>query len=229
MPSPTSETAEQILQDALAEWQIALAPTQLSQFRTYADLLVDWNANRMNLTRLTAPEEIAISHFLDSLAISQVCQVPHSARLIDVGTGPGFPGLAIKILRPDMKLTLLEATQKKLTFCREVAAQTGLENVNFVHGRAEATGESTGFRGMFDVVTARAVAPMEKLILWTEPFIARNGVFVAWKGPSAEDEMAAARSVFRRLKLSWRIVPITLPLSGDPLRVHRYIVCQREV
>ncbi len=225
----TPESPEEILQAALSEWQIALTPEQSAQFRAYADLLVDWNANRMNLTRLTSPHDIAISHFLDSLAITQICRIPHNARLIDVGTGAGFPGLAIKILRPDIKLTLLEATQKKLTFCQEVATQLGLQNTNFVHGRAEETGESRSFRGMFDVVTARAVAPMEKLVQWTEPFVSEAGCIVAWKGPSAEDEMAAAGREFRRRKLSWRICPVGLPLSGDPQRVNRYILCQREV
>jgi len=135
----------------------------------------------------------------------------------------------MKILRPDIRLTLLEATAKKLRFCEEVARLAQLDGCEFLHGRAEETGEKHRFRGMFDVVTARAVASMDRLIPWAEPFLAKDGVFIAWKGPSAEDEMRDASSIARRLKIAWRIVPVPLPLSGSPLRVHQYIVCHREV
>ncbi|HEY3332559.1 MAG TPA: 16S rRNA (guanine(527)-N(7))-methyltransferase RsmG [Capsulimonadaceae bacterium] len=219
----------EILQAALDTWGITLTEKQCAQFSLYNDTLVDWNANRMNLTRLVDPESVAILHFLDSLAFTQFCPIPHGARLIDVGAGAGFPGLAIKILRPDIRLTLLEATAKKLKFCEEIARLSELTDVNFVHGRAEETGERREFRGMFDVATARAVASMNKLVPWVEPFLAKNGVFLAWKGPSAEDETREAAAVAHKLKIAWRVSPVTLPLSGNPPRVHRYVICHREV
>jgi len=221
--------AVDILEAALADWNIVLTDEQHVRFETYARLLVDWNTHRMNLTRLTSENDIAIGHFLDSLAITQVCRIPNKAKLLDVGSGAGFPGLAIKIMRPDLHVTLLEATAKKLLFCREIIETCSLSDVETIHGRAEETGETRKNRGMFDVITARAVAPMSTLIPWTAGYLAPNGVLVAWKGPAAQEEMESARDVVRQMRIRWRIVPVTLPLSGEPPRVHQYVLCQREV
>ena len=102
-------------------WGLALSDTQLDQFGRYAEMLVDWNATRMNLTRLVSPQDIAVKHFLDSLALLTVLTPAQGARVIDVGTGAGLPGLALKIARPDLRVTLLDSTAKKLSFCTAVA------------------------------------------------------------------------------------------------------------
>ncbi|MDR3709143.1 MAG: 16S rRNA (guanine(527)-N(7))-methyltransferase RsmG [Capsulimonadaceae bacterium] len=224
MPSDTIS----ILETALAEWDIVLTDRQKEQFSDYADLLIEWNASRMNLTRLTAPQDIAIGHFLDSLAVIRAAVIRPDVRLIDVGTGAGFPGLPIKILRPDLRLTLLEGTAKKLLFCQTVVNRCRMTDIELIHGRAEETGTKAGFRSAYDIVTARAVAPMSRLMPWAAPFLSRGGTFVAWKGPGAAEEMEQARDVAGRLRLRWRIVPVALPLSGEPPRVHQYILCQRE-
>lgn len=220
--------AVEILQAGLAAWNIDLSDMQRRRFAVFAQLLVEWNANRMNLTRLVSPREIAVSHFLDSLAITQVCSLPRGAALLDIGAGAGFPSLPIKILRPDLNMTLLEATAKKLAFCRALSEACDFADINFIHGRAEETGKGNRIRGIFDVVTARAVAPMRILIPWAVPYLARSGVFVAWKGPAATEEMEAASDIARIHRIKWRAAPVALPLSGEPPRVHQYILCQRE-
>ena len=108
----------EILRRGASEWGLRLSEEQLTQFARYADLLTEWNATRMNLTRLTAPRDVAVKHFLDSLALLTVLTPPPGARLLDVGTGAGLPGLALKIARPDLCVTLLDGTAKKLSFCR---------------------------------------------------------------------------------------------------------------
>ena len=217
-----------ILETALAYWDINLTDDQRRCFDSYACQLVDWNTNRMNLTRLVSGHDIAIGHFLDSIAITQVYRIPSEATLLDVGAGAGFPGLPIKIMRPDLRVTLLEATAKRLLFCSSIVETCNLFNVNIIHGRADEHDKARKIRGLFDVITARAVAPMRTLIPWTIPYLAPGGILVAWKGPAAQEEMDAARDTVRHLRIRWRIVPVALPLSGEPPRAHQYILCQRE-
>jgi 16S rRNA (guanine527-N7)-methyltransferase len=221
------ESAVYLLEQALKEWGIVLTSEQRAQYDVFAKMLVEWNATRMNLTRLVTPRDIATSHFLDSIAATRLIDIPIGANVIDVGCGAGFPGLALKILRPDIKLTMLDSTAKKLSFCEAVAQENGIEDVNFVHDRAENIGKSKQFRGIFNIVTARAVASMEKLIPWTVDFLAPGGILAAWKGSSVHDEILAANECLKKYSLSWRIEEIDLPLSGDPVRTHRLVSCKK--
>lgn len=205
-------------------WNLGLTDLQISQFARYAELLVDWNANRMNLTRLTSPRDIAVKHFLDSLALLKAIDIPANARLIDVGTGPGLPGIALKIARPDLDVTLLDSTGKKLTFCRAVVDDLGLSSpssfqeegrgkVSIVHARAEDLGRSADHAGRYDLVTARAVASLDKLLVWCAPFAKRpGGRIAALKGALAQGEVDSARPVAKRLHLRLgQAISIALP------------------
>lgn len=183
-------------------WRLGLTETQLLQFVRYAELLVEWNATRMNLTRLVSPRDIAVKHFLDSLALLTILTPAINSRVIDVGTGAGLPGLALKIARPDLRVTLLDSTAKKLGFCRAVADDLGLSTVETVHARAENAAKFPKLAGKFDLVVARAVAPLETLLPWLAPFVAPGGQIAALKGASVADEIAAARPIARRLGLS---------------------------
>ena len=225
MPSETVA----ILESALANWDIVLNDRQREQFSDYADLLIEWNASRMNLTRLATPPQIAIGHFLDSIALVRAFNPARGARLVDIGTGAGFPGLALKIFRPDLSVTLIEATAKKLLFCEAVRNRCKITDSVIIHGRAEETSKKAELRAAFDIVTARAVAPMRKLLPWAVPFLKRGGTFAAWKGPGAEEEMDLARDVVDGLRIGWRIVSVTMPHSTEPPKAHRFILCQREV
>ena len=182
-------------------WQLGLTDQQLSQFARYAEILVDWNASRMNLTRLTSTQDVAVKHFLDSLALFKAIDIPDGTRLIDVGTGAGLPGIAVKIARPDVDVTLLDSTAKKLTFCQAVIDDLGLTGIRTIHGRAEELGRSTEHGGRYGLVTARAVASLDKLLGWCAPFVSQGGRIVALKGALAVEELTSARPVARTLRL----------------------------
>ncbi len=195
-------------------WHLGLTDPQMDQFVRYAEMLVEWNATRMNLTRLVSPRDIAVKHFLDSLALLTVYSPPQGARVIDVGTGAGLPGLALKIVRPDLRVTLLDGTAKKLLFCRAVVDGLGLE-VATVHARAEDAAKLPALAGQFDWVTARAVAPLDKLLPWLAPFVAPSGRIAALKGVGVTEEVAAARPIAKRLGLHLNAIAVELPETDE--------------
>lgn len=221
-----NEITEILQRGANDTWNLALTDTQLRQFVRYAEILVDWNAACMNLTRIVAPQDIAVKHFLDSLALLTVSRPPQNARVLDVGTGAGLPGLALKIARPDLRVTLMDGTVKKLTFCRAVADDLGLDFVEIVHARAEDAAKRPDLAGRFDWVTARAVAPLEKLLPWLAPFAAPSGLLLSLKGIAAFAELAAARPVAKRLGLILDAVSVSLP-EAEEETVRQIVVARR--
>ncbi len=222
-----NEITEILQCGANATWSLGLSDAQIGQFVHYAELLVEWNATRMNLTRIVSPQGIAVKHFLDSLALLTVARPPQNARVLDVGTGAGLPGLALKIARPDLRVTLMDGTAKKLTFCRAVADDLGLEAVEIVHARAEDAAKRPDLVGRFDWVTARAVAPLDKLLPWLAPFAAPGGVLLSLKGIAAEEELAAAGPVAKRLGLTLDIVSVPLP-EAEEETVRQIILAKRK-
>ncbi len=156
----------------------------------YSELLTRWN-EKMNLTAITEPDMIVSKHFLDSL--TPLCTGKVTGRVIDVGTGAGFPGIVLKLAKPDISLTLLDSLNKRLTFLKAVCEETGLSDVEFVHSRAEDGGQNRLLRESFDTVTARAVANMTLLSELCLPFVKPGGYFLALKGPMAENELDEAK------------------------------------
>lgn len=214
MFSPLEEIVRRGANDA---WHLGLSDGQLAQFARYADLLMEWNAHRLNLTRIVTPQGIAVKHFLDSLAVLHAVDVPPGAQVIDVGTGAGLPGLALKIARPDLAVTLLDSTAKKLAFCQAVCDALGLANVQIVHARAEAAAKQAAWAGQFDVAVARAVAPLDVLLPWLTPFVRTGGRVVALKSAHVDDELPAARPVARRLGIALSPpVRVLLPEAEEP-------------
>lgn len=173
------------LRDQAANYGITLEPDVLQKLDVYAELLVDWN-QRMNLTAITEPQEIVIKHFLDSLLLTAVTEIPQNGSLVDVGTGAGFPGVPVKILRPDLELTLLDSLNKRLIFLEVLCDQLGI-SAQRVHARAEEAGRGA-LRERFDLATARAVAPLSQLCEYCLPLVRVGGRFVALKGPDVEQE-----------------------------------------
>jgi len=186
-----------ILNAALAECEISLDALALDRLCGYNELLLARN-EVMNLTALTEPRDVALKHFADSLMLLQYCAIPENASVIDVGTGAGFPGLVLKIARPDIRLTLLDSLQKRLLFLDEVCEALGLEGVNTVHSRAE-DGARTALRDSFDVAVARAVAPLNVLCEYCLPYVRQGGRFLAMKGRSAAEELLDAQSAVEQL------------------------------
>lgn len=175
----------------------ALTREQLGRFAIYQSMLLEWN-QKMNLTAITQPEEIAAKHFLDSLMLLKALDIPRGATLIDVGTGAGFPGVAIKITRPDLHITLLDSLQKRIRFLSELSAALEQEN-QVLHGRAEELARVGVHREAYDIATARAVAALPVLCEYCLPFVKPGGYFLAMKGPSARQELAAAEGAIQEL------------------------------
>jgi 16S rRNA (guanine527-N7)-methyltransferase len=196
-----SELATILDHGANQVWHLGLTEAQLDQFERFADILTTWNSTRMNLTRLTSPRDIAVKHFLDSLLMFKAVRVQMNARIIDVGTGAGLPGLALKIARPDLAVTLLDSTAKKLDFCRAVVGDLGLTGVDIVHARAVDAGRNPVHRNVYDIVVARALAPLAKLLPWCAPFARPGGRIVALKGSGVDSELPDARPAAYRLGL----------------------------
>ncbi len=176
---------------------MALTPDQETAFDVYALALAEWNTHT-NLTAITELNDVRVRHFLDSLTVLAAVPLAEGAHVIDVGTGAGFPGLPMRIARPDLHLTLMEATGKKLTFCRHVAEVLGMIDVDFVHARAEEGGHLPNLRERGDVVVARAVARLPALLEYLLPLTRIGGVAVAMKGRTAAAE---AHDLRRALKL----------------------------
>ena len=167
------------------------------RLNTYGNLLVEWN-EKMNLTAITEPDAVLYKHFYDCLLFLKHVNIKDNASLIDVGTGAGFPGMVLKIARPDINLTLLDGLNKRLTFLNEVLSQLGLE-AQTVHMRAEDAGKNAKYREKFDIACARAVAALPVLSEYCIPLVKKGGLFVAMKGQNGADEAAAATNAVKLL------------------------------
>ena len=168
--------------DGAEKLGITLYNSQIEQFVLYYRELVEWNG-RINLTAITAVEDVQIKHFLDSLTIISVIKdkIAAGCRLIDIGSGAGFPGIPLKIAMPEIKTTLLEATAKKVLFLEHIVKEMGLKDVEIINGRAEEAVQKPEYREQFDVVVSRAVADLAVLAELTLPFCKTGGCFIAQK------------------------------------------------
>lgn len=185
------EKIEARLQELAQAVGISLSGAQLGKFQRYLELLLVWN-EKVNLTAITEPQEVVIKHFLDSLLLLNTVSLKQGAKVIDVGTGAGFPGIPLKIARPDLDLTLLDSLNKRLVFLQELLKELEL-SAETVHCRAEEGGRKKELRGKFDFVTARAVAPLNLLCEYCLPFLKVGGIFAAMKGPNCSEEIEAAK------------------------------------
>lgn len=190
-------------------FELKLTGEQLDKFQLYMEMLLEWN-ERLNLTAIKEPMQVAEKHFLDSLTVLSACSIKEGAKVLDVGTGAGFPGIPMKIMRPDLEVTLLDGANKKLNFLGELCQALDISCAR-VHKRAEEAGRDAGIRESFDVVTARAVAALNVLCEYCLPLVKMKGFFVSMKGPGAGEEVEAAK---RALEV----------LGGDRVRVERMVL-----
>ncbi len=209
---------ERTFREGLHRLGLTLSEEQREQFVRYREELLGWNT-RVNLTAIKNPEEVQIKHFLDSLSLLLVYDKPQT-RLLDIGTGAGFPGLALKIVRPEWQVVLFEATGKKVTFLRHVIDTLHLTGVEAVHGRAEELAHKPQYRATFDVVTARAVAALPTLLEYSAPFCRVGGEIILLKKGDISEELAQGQRAARQLGASFKEdVLVTLPGLEDNRRL----------
>lgn len=180
-----------------ADSGVIIDNTAAERLALYGDYLVSEN-EKMNLTAICEENEVTVKHFLDCALLLQKVDIPKDARVADVGTGAGFPGVVLKILRPDIDLYLLDSLNKRIDFLKRLCEMLNLD-VNAIHTRAEDAGHDNALREGFDIVTARAVARMSVLSEYCLPLAKINGTFAAMKGPAAEEELADAKNAVKVL------------------------------
>ena len=186
-----------LLKTEAEKYGVILDDTALSRFDTYVKMIVDWN-EKINLTAITDSYGVTVKHFLDSLTLFNYINISEGAKIIDVGTGAGFPGVAMLIARPDLKLTLLDSTAKKLGVISDILSALGLE-AEILHSRAEEAGKKKEYRESFDFATARAVANLRELSEYCLPFVKKGGSFVSLKAAKAEEEIDGAKKAIKLL------------------------------
>ena len=187
----------ELLKSRAADIGISLDDIALDRFDKYAELLVDWN-EKINLTAITEPDEIIEKHFIDSLAFLKYHPLSAGDKIIDVGTGAGFPGLVLLIACPDINLTLLDSTNKKLLVIQNILDEIGL-SANIVHMRAEDAGHDPAHREQYDIATARAVSNLRDLSEYCIPFVRTGGYFISMKGADARGELDIATNAISEL------------------------------
>ena len=192
----------------LKELKIDITEEQLEQLDKYYKILIEWN-EKINLTRIIEEKEVYLKHFYDSLTLIKVINLNQVKTLCDVGTGAGFPGIVLKIVFPNLKVTLIDSLQKRVTFLNEVIKEINLKDIEAKHCRGEE------HKGQYEVVTSRAVANIEKLVNYTMHLVSEDGVFIAMKG-NLEKELT--KEVEKKLKKKYQIVKIEefyLPIENS--------------
>lgn len=179
-------------QKILEKWEIPFSSKQQEQFVTYYEMLVEKN-KVMNLTAITEFNEVLDKHFLDSIALARYVDLTTSISLIDLGTGAGFPGMPLKIMFPNLKVTLADSLNKRIVFLDEVIGELGLTDIQTVHARAEDLAHNSDYREQYDYCVSRAVANLSSLSEYCLPFVRIGGSFISYKSGEIEEELAAAK------------------------------------
>ena len=183
----------------LAEQNLPLSDQQKKQFERYFELLVEWN-EKINLTAITDKEEVYLKHFYDSIAPILQGLIPNeNIKLLDIGAGAGFPSLPMKILYPQLDVTIIDSLNKRINFLQLLAQELDLDDVHFYHGRAEDLAQDKNFRAQYDFVTARAVARMQVLSELTIPYLKVGGKLLALKASNAPEELLEAKNALNLL------------------------------
>ena len=207
------EKFEKSLKEKAYKLGIELNNYQLKQFYNYMRLLIEWN-KKINLTAIIEPEDIILKHFIDSLTISKY--IDEKDKIADIGTGAGFPGIPLKILKPNNEMLLVDSLNKRIKFLEIVIQENKLENIHTIHGRVEEIGHNKVYRGKFDIVTSRAVAKLNVLLEYMLPLLKIGGKCICLKGPNIEEELEEAENAIKILGGQIdKIEQIELPYSDN--------------
>ncbi|MBD3949062.1 16S rRNA (guanine(527)-N(7))-methyltransferase RsmG [Tuanshanicoccus lijuaniae] len=195
---------------ALREHGVELSDHQLEQFERYYELLIEWN-KKINLTAITEKDEVYLKHFFDSLML--LWELPldnYQQRLVDVGAGAGFPSIPLKIVKPELDITIIDSLNKRINFLNIVIEELQLDNVQAIHARAEDAGQNPVYREQFDIATARAVASLNVLSEFCLPLVRKGGYFLALKAAKGQDELEEAKKAIHVLGAKLEIVNVAL-------------------
>lgn len=185
-------------QYGLEKLDIKLSQEKLNKFLIYYEMLIDRN-KVMNLTSITQFEEVVEKHFLDSLSIVRIVDLKQKKKILDLGTGAGFPGIPIKIAFPELEIVLMDSLNKRVLFLEDVISELGLSNITAVHGRAEEMARKPEYREQFDLCVSRAVANLSSLSEYCIPFVKKNGLFISYKAGEIDDEVHMAKKAVQQL------------------------------
>ena len=201
---PKQPSAETPAEAALAEYLLFLTGDRhktaaaMERLLRYRDLVLEWN-NKVNMTTITNPDEFLRKHFIDSLTCAESPEYQAAGKILDLGTGAGFPGIPLALLSPEKEFLLLDSLNKRVRIVAELADSIGLENVKLIHGRAEDLARDSSLREQFDLCVSRAVANLSTLLELCLPFVKIGGAFIAYKGPDSDVEIEAATRAANRL------------------------------
>lgn len=200
----------EILEKWCSENSLTISEQQKQSFELYAKLLVEWN-EKINLTAITQQNEIAVKHFIDSISVLKYADIKKNLSVIDIGTGAGFPGIPLKIMRDDINLTLLDSLNKRLVFLDNVCSSLNI-NAKLIHSRAEEGSQKTEYREKYDIAVSRAVANLPSLCEYCMPYVKVGGVFISMKGSDGENELENAKNAISVLGgKTDRVETLTLP------------------
>lgn len=199
--------------NACSKIGLTLKEEQVDKFYKYMMLLIEWN-EKINLTRIIEPDDIIIKHFIDSIIVFN--ELKNEKSIIDVGTGAGFPGIPLKILYPEIKVTLLDSLNKRIIFLEDVIEKLNLKDIEAIHGRAEDFGKNKEYREKYDIAISRAVAETRILVEYLTPFVKVNKKVICMKGSNVEDELEFSKKAFSILGLKIeKVQKLELPMIND--------------
>ena len=189
----------EVLKSGIEGFGLEASDKKLQNLKKYREILVEWN-KVMNLTAITEAHEVMIKHFLDSSLLAEYVELPNGAKVLDIGTGAGFPGLPLKIVRPDLKVTLADSLNKRIKFLQNVIDELSLDGIEAIHTRAEDAARNAKMRDQYDYVVSRAVANLSTLSEYCLPFVKEGGYFIPYKSSDCKEEINNASHAFVELK-----------------------------
>lgn len=213
-----------LLTKGALDLDIDLKEIEINRFFKYKELLKDWNT-KINITAITDDEEIDTKHFLDSLTPFVTDFFNGNKKVIDIGTGGGFPGLPLKIVNPDLEITLLDSLNKRIIFLNEVIRELGLEGIEAIHGRAEELSIKPLYREQYDICVSRAVASLDTLSEYCIPFVKVGGHFISMKGPDIDEELKLSKNAIK--ELGGKVVDTKLVQIPGTDIIHSLIIIEK--